>query len=93
MIYLFDKDEKLIKIIRKPVIKTALQKFSLTTENYVSDRLTVEMKALRDDELAKLEYMAIQSIDDAHILPKGIPKGISQRLSVFSLELRNCVRP
>lgn len=66
MIYLFDKDEKLIKIIRKPAIKTALQKFSLTTENYVSDRLTVEMKALKDDELAKLEYMAIQSIDDAH---------------------------
>lgn len=66
MIYLFDKDEKLIKIIRKPAIKTALQKFSLTTENYVSDRLTVEMKALNDDELAKLEYMAIQSIDDTH---------------------------
>lgn len=66
MIYLFDKDEKLIKIIRKPAIKTALQKFSLTTENYVSDRLTVEMKALKDDELAKLEYMAIQSIDDIH---------------------------
>lgn len=66
MIYLFDKDEKLIKIIRKPAIKTALQKFSLTTENYVSDRLIVEMKALKDDELAKLEYMAIQSIDDAH---------------------------
>jgi phage minor structural protein len=66
MIYLFDKDEKLIKIIRKPAIKTALQKFSLTTENYVSDRLTVEMKALKDDELAKLEYMAIRSIDDTH---------------------------
>lgn len=66
MIYLFDKDEKLIKIIRKPAIKTALQKFSLTAENYISDRLTVEMKALRDDELAKLEYMAIQSIDDTH---------------------------
>ncbi len=66
MIYLFDKDEKLIKIVRKPAIKTALQKFSLTTENYISDRLTVEMKALNDDELAKLEYMAIQSIDDTH---------------------------
>lgn len=66
MIYLFDKDEKLIKIIRKPAIKTALQKFSLTTENYISDRLTVEMKALKDDELTKLEYMAIQSIDDTH---------------------------
>lgn len=66
MIYLFDKDEKLIKIVRKPAIKKALQKFSLTTENYISDRLTVEMKALKDDELAKLEYMAIQSIDDTH---------------------------
>lgn len=66
MIYLFDRDEKLIKIIRKPAIKTALQKFSLITENYISDRLTVEMKALKDDELAKLEYMAIQSIDDTH---------------------------
>lgn len=66
MIYLFDKDEKLIKIVRKPAIKKALQKFSLATENYVSDRLTVEMKALKDDELAKLEYMAIQSIDDTH---------------------------
>lgn len=66
MIYLFDKDEKLIKIIRKPAIKKVLQKFSLTTENYISDRLTVEMKALKDDELAKLEYMAIQSIDDTH---------------------------
>lgn len=66
MIYLFDKDEKLIKMVRKPAIKKALQKFSLTTENYVSDRLTVEMKALKDDELEKLEYMAIQSIDDTH---------------------------
>ena len=80
MIYLFDKDEKLIKIIRKPAIKKALQKFSLTTENYISDRLTVEMKALKDDELAKLEYMAIQSIDDTHkfhyfYIPQGNTKG------------------
>lgn len=80
MIYLFDKDEKLIKIVRKPAIKKALQKFSLTTENYISDRLTVEMKALKDDELAKLEYMAIQSIDDTHkfhyfYIPQGNTKG------------------
>jgi phage minor structural protein len=66
MIYLFDKDEKLIKIIRKPAIKTALQKYSLTKERYVSDRLTVEMKALNDDELEKVEYMAIQTMEDAH---------------------------
>lgn len=67
MIYLFNKDERLIKIIRKPAIKTALQKYSLTKERYVSDRLTVEMKALNDDELEKVEYMAIQTIEDAHV--------------------------
>lgn len=66
MIYLFDKDERLIKIIRKPTIKTALQKYSLTKERYVSDRLTVEMKALNDDDLEKVEYMAIQTMEDAH---------------------------
>ena len=66
MIYLFDKDERLIKIIRKPAIKTALQKYSLTKERYVSDRLTVELKALNDDELEKVEYMAIQTMEDAH---------------------------
>lgn len=66
MIYLFDKDEKLIKIVKKEVIKTALQKFALTTEKYVSDRLTVEMKDLTAQELEQVEYMAIQSIEDAH---------------------------
>lgn len=66
MIYLFDKDEKLFKIVNKPAIKTALQKYTLTTERYVSDRLTAEMKALNDDELEKVEYMAIQTMEDAH---------------------------
>ena len=66
MIYLFDKDEKLIKIVKKEAIKTTLQKFALTTEKYVSDRLTVEMKALSKKEFDAVEYMAIQSIEDAH---------------------------
>ena len=66
MIYLFDKDEKLFKIINKPALKTVLQKYALTTEQYVSDRLTVEMKSLDADELEKVEYMAIQTIEDAH---------------------------
>ena len=66
MIYLFDKDEKLIKIVKKEAIKTALQKFALTTEKYVSDRLTVEMKGLNKQEFDSVEYMAIQSIEDAH---------------------------
>ncbi|HEP1814270.1 TPA: phage tail protein, partial [Streptococcus suis] len=66
MIYLFDKDEKLIKIVRKSVVKTALQKYALTTERYVSDRLTVELKGLNADELEQVEYMAIQTMEDAH---------------------------
>ena len=66
MIYLFDKDEKLIKIVKKEAIKTALQKFALTTEKYVSDRLTVEMKELSKKEFDAVEYMAIQLIEDAH---------------------------
>lgn len=66
MIYLFDKDERLIKVVRKTAIKTALQKYALATERYVSDRLTVEMKALNDDELERVEFMAIQTIEDTH---------------------------
>ena len=66
MIYLFDKDERLIKLVKKDAIKSALQKFTLTTEKYVSDRLTVEMKDLTAQELEQVEYMAIQSINDAH---------------------------
>lgn len=66
MIYLFDKNENLIKLVKKDAIKSALQKFTLTTEKYVSDRLTVEMKDLSAQELEQVEYMAIQSIEDAH---------------------------
>lgn len=66
MIYLFDKDERLIKLVKKDAIKSALQKFTLTTDRYVSDRLTVEMLDLTAQELEQVEYMAIQSIDNAH---------------------------
>ena len=66
MIYLFDEKEKLVKIVNKKAVKTANQTYSLTTENYVSDRLTVEMKALNDDEFEKVEYMAIQSMENNH---------------------------
>lgn len=67
MIYLFDNEERLLKVVRRNAIKSALQKYALTTENYVSDRLTVEMKALNDDEFEKVEYMAIQSMEDTHL--------------------------
>lgn len=67
MIYLFDKEEQLIKVVRKNAIKSALQKYTLTTDNYVSDRLTVEMKALNDDEFEKVEFMAVQSMENTHL--------------------------
>lgn len=67
MIYLFDNKERLLKVVRRNAIKSALQKYALTTDNYVSDRLTVEMKALNDDEFEKVEYMAIQSMEDTHL--------------------------
>ena len=35
MIYLFDEKEKLVKIVNKKAIKTALQTYALTTDNYV----------------------------------------------------------
>ena len=67
MIYLFDNEERVLKVVRRNAIKSALQKYALTTDNYVSDRLTVEMKALNDDEFEKVEYMAIQSMEDTHL--------------------------
>ncbi|GAB6728240.1 hypothetical protein BOVMAS34_12640 [Streptococcus uberis] len=66
MIYLFDKDEKLVKIVKNTAIKTALQKFALTNEHYISDRLDIDMKALSDADLSKIEYVAIQSMEDSH---------------------------
>lgn len=66
MIYLFNEKEKLIKIVNKKAIKTALQTYTLTTDNYVSDRLTVETKALNDDDFEQVEYMAIQSMENNH---------------------------
>lgn len=66
MIYLFDKDEKLVKIVKNTAIKTALQKFALTNEHYISDRLDIDMKAISDTDLAKIEYVAIQSMEDSH---------------------------
>ena len=66
MIYFFDEKEKLVKIVNKKAVKTALQTYSLNTENYVSDRLTVETKALNDDDFEQVEYMAIQSMENSH---------------------------
>ncbi|AUG50482.1 TPA: phage tail protein [Streptococcus pyogenes] len=64
MIYLFDRDEKLIKIIRKNACKSVIQKQTLTDTNYVSDLLTAELKALPDDILEQSEYIAVPTKED-----------------------------
>ncbi|MGT2729488.1 phage tail spike protein [Streptococcus phocae subsp. salmonis] len=64
MIYLFDRDEKLIKIIRKNACESITQKQTLTDTNYVSDILTAEIKALADDVLEQSEYIAIPTKED-----------------------------
>lgn len=66
MIYLFDENEKLFKILKKESLKSADQTYSLTTENYVSDRLTIETKGMDTGEVEKAHFMAIQSLEDRH---------------------------
>ena len=88
MIYLFGK-ERLIKVVREETLSSQhFKKYALTTDNYVPDRLTVEMKALNDDEFEKVEYMAIQSMEDTHFFiilyrPKST-KGKFLLLPVFN---------
>lgn len=64
MIYLFDKDEKLIKLIRSNAVKSAIQTQTLTDTNYVSDRLTVETKELPESLLSQVTYIAIPTRED-----------------------------
>ena len=64
MIYLFNNNEEMIRIIPNSAIKRMYQTQTLTDENYISDRLDVEMQALNDEELSELEYMAIDDIEN-----------------------------
>lgn len=66
MIYLFDENEKLFKILKKESLKSADQTYNLTTENYVSDRLAVETKGMNAGEVERAHFMAIQSLEDRH---------------------------
>lgn len=64
MIYLFNNNEDMIRIIPNSAIKRMYQTQTLTDENYISDRLDVEIQALNDEELSELEYMAIDDIEN-----------------------------
>ena len=64
MIYLFNNQEELIKVLRKDAIVELLHITELTDENYVSDRLEASVKALPDDLISEIEYLAIPSEKD-----------------------------
>ncbi|EHI69133.1 hypothetical protein ACVRY7_10380 [Streptococcus ictaluri] len=94
MIYLFDRDEKLIKIIRKNACKSVTQKQTLTDTNYVSDMLTAEIKALPDDILEQSEYIAIPTKEDKRkfhlfLLPEMRQRVMLQFSMASNLELKN----
>lgn len=67
MIYLFDKDEQLIKLIKKSAIKSIEERQTLTDTRYISDRLSVELKALSDEVLARVEYVAVPTKANPHL--------------------------
>lgn len=64
MIYLFNNNEELIRIVPKTAIRSLYQSQKLTDENYISDRLDVEMGALDEEILSELEYMAIDDVEN-----------------------------
>lgn len=67
MIYLFDKDEQLIKLIKKSAIKSIEERQTLADTRYISDRLSVELKALSDEALARVEYVAVPTKANPHL--------------------------
>lgn len=59
MIYLFNHQEKLIKIIKSNAIRSFYQTQELTSEKYVSDKVEIEIKALPESILKQIEYVAV----------------------------------
>lgn len=63
MIYLFNNQEQLIKVLSSDCFKSVGQTQTLTDEKYISDKLYIEVRNLSDDLLAEVEYIAIQSVE------------------------------
>lgn len=63
MIYLFNNQEQLIKMLSSDCFKSVGQTQTLTDEKYISDKLYIETRNLSDDLLAETEYIAIQSVE------------------------------
>ena len=60
MIYLFNNQEELIKIINSPSIIALNQTETLTDENILDDRISAEVKALDEELIQEIEYMAVK---------------------------------
>ena len=66
MIYLFDHNEDLIKIVNRSAIRKLYQTEVLNEERYVSDRIDIEMKAiLSDSDFTSICYIAIPTQEDS----------------------------
>lgn len=66
MIYLFNSSEEVIKIVPSTAIRSFYQTQSLTSEKYISDRVDIELKALPEEILKQIEYVAIPDIQDKY---------------------------
>lgn len=66
MIYLFNSSEEVIKIVPSTAIRSFYQTQTLTSEKYISDRVDIELKALPEEILKQIEYVAIPDIKDKY---------------------------
>ncbi|EKB54456.1 phage tail spike protein [Facklamia hominis] len=64
MIYLFNNQEKLLKILSDKTLKSVEQVQTLTDEKYISDKLFVELRNVNDELLSEVEYVAIHNAEN-----------------------------
>ncbi|WP_311431791.1 phage tail spike protein [Facklamia hominis] len=64
MIYLFNNQEKLLKILSDKTLKSVEQVQTLTDEKYISDKLFVELRNVYDELLSEVEYVAIHNAEN-----------------------------
>ena len=64
MIYLFNNQEKLLKILSDKTLKSVEQVQTLTDEKYISDKLFVELRNMNDELLSEVEYVAIHNAEN-----------------------------
>ena len=64
MIYLFNNQEKLLKILSDKTLKSVEQVQTLTDEKYISDKLFIELRNVDDELLSEVEYVAIHNAEN-----------------------------